>query len=532
MKSPSALVGFSIAVCVALTTSCIRSATAQAAVSPQSMKMLGQVDPRFVSYNVEAVEVTGGRFWAPYKSAAQKSAAPASAAHSANEPAGLDSSLFQYRSPIDLSNPKLRKLAAALGPAYVRVSGTWRNTTYFQNNDDPPLKSPPEGFNGVLTRAEWKGVVDFAKAVNAEIVASVATSAGTRDANGVWTAVQAKPWLDYTKQIGGRIAAIEFMNEPTLLSFGGVPKGYDAASFGRDAKIFKSFLRRESPATIYLGPGSAAEGLPLPSMPGGRRFEIVSTDDLMKATGPIFDAFSYHFYSTPSHRCLGDKGADPQQLLTSEWLDRDLAVYNFYAEKRDTYLPGKSLWLTETGEASCGGDTWAAQFADSFRLLDQFGSLAQKSVKSIMYNTLASSDYGMLNEETLEPRPNYWAALLWKSTMGTRSLDPGVAQAKNMRVYAQCMKDTSRGVTLMVLNMDKTSETSLKLPVAGERYTLSSPDIFSQVVLLNGKELKPDPDGTLPPIKGEALRPGTTRFPPLSITFVEMPSAGNRACVQ
>ena len=59
---------------------------------------------------------------------------------------------------------------------------------------------------------------------------------------------------------------------------------------------------------------------------------------------------------------------------------------------------GKDIWLTETGEGSCGGDTWAAQFADSFRLLDQFGSLAQKSVKSIMYNTLASSDYGMLNE--------------------------------------------------------------------------------------------------------------------------------------
>ena len=285
----------------------------------------------------------------------------------------LDSSLFQYRSPIDLSNPKLRKLAAGLGPAYVRVSGTWRNATYFQNNDDPPLKSPPEGFNGVLTRAEWKGVVEFAKAVNAEIVASVATSAGTRDANGVWTAVQAKPWLDYTRQIGGHVAAMEFMNEPTLLSFGGVPKGYDAANFGRDAKIFGAFLRRESPGTIYLGPGSAAEGLPLPSMPGGRHLEIVSTDDLMKATGPIFDAFSYHFYSMPSHRCLGESGADPKQLLTPEWLDRDLTVYNFYAKERDAYLPGKNLWLTETGEGSCGGDTWAAEFADSFRLLDQFG---------------------------------------------------------------------------------------------------------------------------------------------------------------
>ena len=83
---------------------------------------------------MEAVEVTGGRFWAPYKSAPEKTAA-ATEKHPADQPAGLDSSLFQYRAPIDLSNPELRKLAAEFGPAYVRVSGAWRNTTYFQNND-------------------------------------------------------------------------------------------------------------------------------------------------------------------------------------------------------------------------------------------------------------------------------------------------------------------------------------------------------------------------------------------------------------
>jgi hypothetical protein len=38
-----------------------KNCSAEASVSPQSMKVLGEVDPRFVSYNVEAVEVTGGR---------------------------------------------------------------------------------------------------------------------------------------------------------------------------------------------------------------------------------------------------------------------------------------------------------------------------------------------------------------------------------------------------------------------------------------------------------------------------------------
>ena len=107
-------------------------------------------------------------------------------------PGGMDPSLFEYRPPIDLSNARLRKLAAALGPAYLRVSGTWMNSTYFQDFDGPPPASPPKGFNSVLTREEWKGVVDFSRAVDAKIVTSFATSAGTRDAAGVWTPDQAK----------------------------------------------------------------------------------------------------------------------------------------------------------------------------------------------------------------------------------------------------------------------------------------------------------------------------------------------------
>ena len=105
----------------------------------------------------------------------------------------MNADLYQYRPPIDLDNARLRKLAAALGPAYVRVSGTWANTTYFSATDPPPA-APPAGFKGVLSRAQWKGVVDFARAVNAQIVASFATGAGTRDAAGVWTAEQAAGW--------------------------------------------------------------------------------------------------------------------------------------------------------------------------------------------------------------------------------------------------------------------------------------------------------------------------------------------------
>src|SRR5579872_2649974 len=69
-------------------------------VDPGKMTALGTVDERFQSYNIEMVEVTGGRFWKPYSSQA-KSAGHASSTPQAAAPiAGLGSDLFEYRQPI------------------------------------------------------------------------------------------------------------------------------------------------------------------------------------------------------------------------------------------------------------------------------------------------------------------------------------------------------------------------------------------------------------------------------------------------
>lgn len=128
-----------------------------ASLSPTSMRPVGTVDERYQSYNVEMLEVTGGKFWRPYGpelEAALRQPAPAAtttASSGSDTPAGMNPGLYQYRPPIDLTNALLRKLAAALGPAYVRVSGTWANTTYFPKTDQAPA-SPPPGFGGVLTR--------------------------------------------------------------------------------------------------------------------------------------------------------------------------------------------------------------------------------------------------------------------------------------------------------------------------------------------------------------------------------------------
>jgi hypothetical protein len=444
----------------------------------------------------------------------------------------MDPSLYEYRPPIDLSNGKLRKLAAALGPAYLRVSGTWRNFTYFQDDDQPALKTPPLGYNGVMTRAEWKGVIDFAHAVNTDLVTSVAVSAGTRDADGTWRPDEAKKFFDATKRLGGHIAATEFMNEPTFPDIGGAPKGYNAAMYGADVKAFTHFVKTEAPEAIYLGPGSVGEGLQLipAGTPASLHIRMLDSRDLMTAGGPVYDVFSYHFYPTASSRCLGPNATKPDVVLTPAWFQRNVTVYDFYKKIRDESEPGKDMWLTETGEAGCGGDPWSSQFADTFRYVNQLGSLAQRGVKTVMQNTLAASDYAFLNPQTLDPRPNYWAAVLWKRTMGTQVLDPGVPATATLYLYAQCMRDAKGGVTAVAVNTSKDMAQTIGIPVAAQKYTLTSPALFSSVVMLNGRELKAAADGSLPAMEATPVKRGAVALAPLSITFLTMTDAKNAAC--
>jgi heparanase len=498
-------------------------------LDPAKMPAIGTVDERFDSYNIEMVEVIGGRFWKPYGSTTNKSKAQEPAQREGFTPAGIDPNLYEYRAPIDVSNPRLRKLAAALGPAYVRVSGTWANSVYFQDSENAAPATAPSGFSGVLTRKEWKGVVDFSHAVNAEIVTSVATGSGPRNAQGVWTSEQAGELFVYTKSIGGRIAATEFMNEPTYAAMGGAPKGYDAASYSRDVTVFHTFLRKTAPDTLFLGPGSVGEGPFAMPMGGG----VLKSEDLLHAVGPVFDVFSYHVYAAASQRCAR-MGASSQTTaaaaLSQDWLSRSEKIGAFYADLRDRFEPGKSLWITETADAACGGNPWASTFLDTFRYLVQHASLAQRGVKVIMHNTLASSDYGLLDENTFAPRPNYWAALLWRRLMGATVLDPHTSPISNVYVYAHCLQNRPGGVTLLVINADRQRVHEITLPSDAERYTLTAKQLQETSVQLNGKTLQLNRDGDMPQFLGQSTRAGHISFAPTSITFLEIANADNSNC--
>src|SRR5229473_8241859 len=105
-------------------------------------------------------------------------------------------------------------------------------------------------------------------------------------------------------------------------------------------------------------------------------------------------------------------------------------------------------------------------FLDTFRYLDQLGRLARAGVQVVMHNTLAASDYGLLDENAFAPRPNYWGALLWRQLMGSTVLDSGVPIQTGLHVYAHCQRGAPGGVSLLIINTDRNASHSLMLPTA------------------------------------------------------------------
>lgn len=501
-------------------------------LDPGKFDVQATVDERYQSFNVEMLEVTGGKFWRPYgpNLDAIIKAPNKNATYSSDTPSGMNPHLFQNLPPIDLKNSRLQLLTKALGPSYMRVSGTWANTTYLPAHGERPSKVP-KGFKGILTRDQWKGVIDFSKNSDARIITSLATGMGTRDEYGVWTTEHAKRFFDYTHSLGGHIAAIEYMNEPNLAAMGGAPLDYNAQDFGKDFRIFLGFMKKTSADTIILGPGSVGETTRPQDMIYSTDTKVIKTEDMLKTMGPGIEAFSFHHYGALSKRCqaMGSQ-VRPSQALSEDWLARTDQTIAFYTSLRDKYAPRVPLWNTETADAACGGNPWAGTFLDTFRYLDQLGRSAQQGVKVVAHNTLVASDYGLLNQQDFSPKPNYWGALLWRKFMGSAVLDTTLTSKPGLHAYAHCLYQKPGGVAMLVINNDKKQISKLNISQASERYTLKADRLQSKTIKLNGRTLKLGKDDSLPSLKGIKVAAGEIEFAPKTITFLTFPEAGNVGC--
>ena len=488
-------------------------------------KALREINPMMMSYNVEFAEVTGGTFWKAYTPGQIAGTEEFYVEPTTEGIAAMYKDLMQVYPPIDLYNEKLRKLTRNLGPAWVRVSGTWATKTYY-DFDGTTNGVAPDGYLNVLTKDQWIGVLDFVKATGTKLIVSVANCPGLHSADEPWTPVEAEKLFGLSKAYGVPIDAAEFTNEPNMMEDTGFPKGYTPADYRRDQDLFFTWLDENYPECIKVGPSSTGGDVAFGKGGGVEALasETCKCDDLMDGTKVPLDVFSYHYYNGGSERIAGvmpEMHWSAEEAVSEVYLDVAMKFARTYAPLRDKYVPGAEMWVTESGDAGGGGDTWASTYLDVLRTLNELGGFAAITSGVIFHNTLASSDYGFLQRQVFNPRPNYFAVLLWNRLMGTTVYDAEEEIREGAHVYAHSRRDGKEGISYLVINNSMTEATTVELPKEADVYALDGQDgnIRAAVMTLNGKPLVLGEDDALPELSPVRVSAGTVTVAPGGCTF-------------
>lgn len=485
-------------------------------LNPDKLSFTREMNSRLVSYNIEMTEVTGGTFWKPYT--------PEQVSGAEEFPKITDmaeiAKLMAVFPPVNLYDSRLRELAKALGPVYIRVSGSWASNTYYDFDGHTGGKAP-QGFQSVLTEEQWKGVLDFVKYVDAKLIISVANCDGVRNPDGTWNPEQTKLIFDYSRDYGVPITAVEFMNEPNTVCMSAAAAGYPLESFCRDQDAFYRFIRENYPEVQLVGPCACGDDFSKHIHYGQMKFW--STEQMLELCKENPDVFSYHMYHGISERgaAMG-KHWFAEDATSEEYLQVSQDAASYYAKLRDRCCPNGEMWVTESADAGCGGDTWASTFLDVIRSADELGRFCTVTNGVIFHNTLAASDYAYLNNSDHMPRPNYWLALLWNKLVGTKVYSTGIEIREGLHCYAHSRKDGKNGYVYILINNSRTEAASVSIPVQAERYTLSAETIRSGQILLNGAPLEISGTATLPELNGKAAAAGELELAPATVTFLVM----------
>nr|WP_156805524.1 beta-glucuronidase [Streptococcus sp. S784/96/1] len=502
------------------------------ALKPDSLKKLRDINPLLVSYNVEFAEVTGGTFWKAYSDKQISGEEEFYVEPSEDGIAAMYKDLMQVYSPINLYDEKLRYLSKELGQAWVRVSGTWSTKTYY-DFEGQYQGEVPKGYLNVLTKEQWIGVLDFVKSINGRLMISMANCPGVHSTEEPWHPAEAEKIFSLSQSYGVPIEAVEFANEPNMLEDTGFPEGYTAEHYRRDQDIFFSWLDVNYPDCLKVGPSTTGGD----NVVFGKKDEqgaggieqvarqIVNCSDLMEGTQVPLDIFSYHYYNGVSERLasvIPSGHWSPEEALTEDYLEVASDFCRTYLPLRDRYVPNAEMWVTESGDAGGGGNTWASTFLDVFRTLNELGSFATLANGVIFHNTLASSDYGYLAREVFDPRPNYFAVLLWNRLMGTEVFDSGFKIQEGAHVFAHSRKDGRQGKAYLIVNNSEVNDTVIKLDKEAELYLLEgeNKDKRARRMTLNGKVLELTSENQLPEIVANKVEAGEIVIPKTSCAFI------------
>ncbi|KAJ8339112.1 hypothetical protein SKAU_G00358980 [Synaphobranchus kaupii] len=475
-----------------------------------------------------------------------------------------------------LSSPKLRTLAKALSPAYLRFGGTKqdfmifapendlfksrdfpKNSEFHQEDMCKRLELPPlledrlkkewaeqevllqkEELESIYKRVKFSEyAVDllytFANCSGFDLIFGL--NALLRTHGNSWNSKNAEMLLRYceSKQYN---MSWELGNEPNSyekkagIRVDGYQLGQDFIHLRRilqDSKLYHT-------ARLY-GPDIG--------QPRDHRRDLL--EGFLESGAKAIDACTWHHYY------VNGRDTSVEDFLDPKVLDTLATKTNEVLQIIDLVSPGKKVWLGETSSAYGGGALGLSDtFVAGFMWLDKLGLAAKLGLDVIIRQVLVGSGTYHLVDSNLDPLPDYWLSVLYKRLVGPEVLKIAAftIQGENkrrLRVYLHCtnkraLNFTRGAVTLFALNLSG-SPARISLPPhisnsSAEAFVLEAGEtgeqaLYSRSIRLNGEVLKLVDDRTLPPLLGVPLPPGDhLKLPAFSFAFYILKDTRTPAC--
>ena len=209
-------------------------------VTVDATRTIGEVSPEYLSFSIDASQVTGGKWWNP-------------------SGAGQEMGSGTVHAPLfDFNRSRLDLLTQALSPAYLRIGGSESDKVYYNLQAEGSVSSLPAGYQSVLTRAQWDALNAFAVRNNLQVVFTLNAGPGTRQTSPDWNGKNAAELIAYTAQQGYPVKVWELGNELNIFWFvHGFKAQISTSQYHTDLQDARDLINKTMPQARLGGQGSA-----------------------------------------------------------------------------------------------------------------------------------------------------------------------------------------------------------------------------------------------------------------------------------
>ncbi|KAF4805015.1 Heparanase [Turdus rufiventris] len=403
-----------------------------------------------------------------------------------------------------LSNSKLRALATALSPGFLRFGGTETDFLIFDPNKDSTSEE----------KILWE-------------LQAQQEACGSRPAFAAVGKVLLAQWPSQEKLILAELNKKKHKN--TTITKNTLDILYSFANcsgfhliFGLNALLRKGGLQWDSSNAQALLDYCASQRYNISWELGNE------PNSFRKKSGIHIDGFQ-----------LGQDFIHLRQLLNNYVLYQHAKLYGPDIGQPRKHTQKLLRSFLKSGGKVIDSVTW-------HQWLDKLGLSARQGIDVVMRQVFFGAGTYHLVDANFEPLPDYWLSLLYKKLVGTKVLQVGLAGAdkRKLRVYLHCTnshnpKYREGDVTLFALNLYNVTQ-HLQLPEHllskhVDQYLLlphGKENILSRSIELNGHVLRMLDDETLPELMEKPLGPGSLLgLPAFSYGFYVIRNAKAIACV-